>query len=318
MNQTQAFIDGLKQKGKSEEVVSIASELLKSFHESKDKDTEPIEQVRKFANEQITGTDKAIEKIIILFWFHNFIKEKKASTYLITLLGTLDVIENQKKRLSEFHGENIAGNVFSELRFPQIGADLILYPEVIKKYISKLNENLSVKECQKVLAGNHHNIDVNNFAEDKKRFSDATSLEVFLKEKHERLVATLSHHSETGELWFEQVVTPEVVEYVKEHQQIQTGIVEGNRIITQKIPYNPSAWLQESDVMMKRYYACHCPFVRESVLSGEEVSSLWCYCSGGFTKLFFEYIFEEDLDVELLESVLDGYENCKFAIKIPN
>jgi hypothetical protein len=318
MNQTQSFIQFLKQKGKSEEVISLASELLESFQKGEENGTEQIDYVKKFAEEQIAGTEKAIDKIIILFWYHNFIQNKVASTYLITLLGTLNVMENQKKRMTELYGKTIAENVFSELEFPTIGSDLGQYPQAINQYLSKMNENLDEKECQNVLAGNHHDIDVKNFAEDKQKFAEASSLEDFLTEKHQRLIATLTWHSETGELWFEQVITPEVVEYVKVHQEIQTGVVAGNRIINQKIPYNPSAWLQETNATMKRYYACHCPFVRESILSGEAVSSLWCYCSGGFTKLFFDYLFDCDLEVELLESVLAGSEVCKFAIKIPD
>jgi hypothetical protein len=52
-------------------------------------------------------------------------------------------------------------------------------------------------------------------------------------------------------------------------------------------------------------------------MKDEHVSSLWCYCSGGFTKLFFDVLFEQDLEVELLESVLAGDASCKFAIRLP-
>jgi hypothetical protein len=69
---------------------------------------------------------------------------------------------------------------------------------------------------------------------------------------------------------------------------------------------------------MKRYYACHCPLVRASVLEGKpEISPTWCYCSGGFEKLLFDVIFDEQVEVEVLENALGGDLRCRFAIKIP-
>jgi len=109
----------------------------------------------------------------------------------------------------------------------------------------------------------------------------------------------------------------DVVDYVKEHQDIQTGIRQGDRIIVRKIPYNPDAWIKEADPLLKRFHACHCPFSRFSILTQMPVPDLWCYCSGGFTKLFFDYLYERDLEVELLESVLPGGESCRFAIRLP-
>jgi predicted hydrocarbon binding protein len=45
--------------------------------------------------------------------------------------------------------------------------------------------------------------------------------------------------------------------------------------------------------------------------------STWCDCSAGFEKTLFDNAFGESLEVEVLESVLDGSERCRFAIKLP-
>jgi len=44
---------------------------------------------------------------------------------------------------------------------------------------------------------------------------------------------------------------------------------------------------------------------------------MFCYCSGGFEKVHFDVIFDEPVEVELLESVLKGDMRCRFANKIP-
>jgi len=185
--------------------------------------------------------------------------DKALSTYFITLLGTLDVLENQRQRLEQLLGKEAGDRVFRDLHFPVLGEDLGHYPACVASYLEKMREKLPLEMYQKILAGNHHGIDISGFAEDKKLFLAAPDLETFLSEKHIRLVAKLQEHCDSGKLWFEQHITQEVVDYVKEHQEIQTGVLEGNRLIVRKIPYNPSEWLGETDPATKRFYACHFP-----------------------------------------------------------
>jgi predicted hydrocarbon binding protein len=85
-----------------------------------------------------------------------------------------------------------------------------------------------------------------------------------------------------------------------------------------KIPFAPKQYLKEKDPTMKRYYACHCQLVRTSIRDGEpKVSKNFCYCSAGYEKLHFDAIFGEPVEVEILESALNGDERCRFVIKIP-
>jgi hypothetical protein len=77
-------------------------------------------------------------------------------------------------------------------------------------------------------------------------------------------------------------------------------------------------YLHEKDQKMKRYYACHCPWVRESIKSGNiKISPNFCYCSAGFEKLPWDVIFDQPVEAHVVESVLKGNLVCKFAINIP-
>jgi len=119
-------------------------------------------------------------------------------------------------------------------------------------------------------------------------------------------------------IWFEQKITPEVLEFVKNNQEICTGVRLDNWIYLTKIPYAPSQYLEETDSTMKRYYACHCPLVRSSFLDKKiDIPDVFCYCSAGYEKLRFDVIFEEPVEVEVIESVLKGDIRCRFAIRIP-
>jgi hypothetical protein len=77
-------------------------------------------------------------------------------------------------------------------------------------------------------------------------------------------------------------------------------------------------YLAETDPALRRYYACHCPWVRDAIKNDDvKLAEIFCQCSGGFHKKPFEIIFERPLKVEVLESVLKGDSRCRFAIHIP-
>ena len=317
MEQIAAFIKSLEQKGKSDEVLLLAPQVLGEFEQAKVGAEDLLAFTRSFCENHLVGDPEAVNKIIILFWYHDFLGQKECSAYLITLLGTLDVIESQERRMRQLYKDDITGTVFADLHFPSLGSDLSRYPDAINNYLKRMRSNLSEEQCQNVLAGNHHNIDPTVFVEEKKRFERCPDLATFLQVKHQRLISNLDEHARTGKLWYEQYITPQVVKYVEEHQEVQTGIIDGGRIIIRKIPYNPDAWLNEKDPQIKRYNACHCPFVRAAIKSGTEVTDLWCYCSGGYCKLFFDYLFDTDTQVEMLASVLSGSDTCDFAVHLP-
>jgi len=317
MNSSESFIQILEKRGKAAPTLKLAREMLDHYQQFGGDSSFSLEYVRSYCARYIAGQPDAADRIVILFWYADHIRSKEAGTYLVTLLGTLGVIESQRRRLVQLYGEEAAVKVFSELTMPQLGTDLDAYPEAISGYLQRMAEVLEPAACRKVLAGNHHELDPEAFREDKELWQKSEDMDEFLRQKHQRLVANLQEHADTGKLWFEQYITQDVVDYVKEHQDIQTGIRQGDRIIVRKIPYNPDAWIKEADPLLKRFHACHCPFSRFSILTQMPVPDLWCYCSGGFTKLFFDYLYERDLEVELLESVLSGGESCRFAIRLP-
>ena len=98
----------------------------------------------------------------------------------------------------------------------------------------------------------------------------------------------------------------------------QAGFREGNRVFLTKIPYMTKQFLNESDDRKRKYYSCHCPWVREGLLAEDTpVNPVFCNCSGGFYKNYWEAILDQPVKVELIESVLMGNESCKFVLHLP-
>ena len=81
----------------------------------------------------------------------------------------------------------------------------------------------------------------------------------FLKRVHIERIKILQQHLDEGKVWFEQEITPEVIELVKGNQEFLSAVRDGDYLYVTKIPYSPKEWLAETDDLMKRYYAYHCP-----------------------------------------------------------
>ena len=93
------------------------------------------------------------------------------------------------------------------------------------------------------------------------------------------------------------------------------GKLDGNTILSTKIPKEFHKYLQTKDAQKKKYYYCHCPRIRDLFLNNEKPLDVnYCYCSAGFTKDIWEYILQKKVRVEIIESVMKGDEACKIAI----
>lgn len=97
------------------------------------------------------------------------------------------------------------------------------------------------------------------------------------------------------------------------------GIKNGNLIVVTKIPRSGTLleYMKEKDPEKKRALYCHCPLIREAIGTKTKISPTYCYCGAGFYKAVWEYIIQQPVKVEVLESVLQGGDVCRIAIRLP-
>ncbi len=96
------------------------------------------------------------------------------------------------------------------------------------------------------------------------------------------------------------------------------GVREGNTIIATKIPKSGYLieYMQETDPARKRQLYCHCPRIRAVLESSETLSPTYCYCGAGYYQGIWEEILQRPVEVEVLESVLQGDDVCKIGINL--
>ena len=258
------------------------------------------------------------ERLIALARYAYITHRNELFVQLVHVAEAPGILPTLEARARQIIGEEAADRIFRGISLPPNGSPTDAYPPVVEEIVTRMQATLPAEACRQVLAGNMHKIPEAAFADMKERFQKNPDIDAFLADRHARLVQDLEDHMNQGKLWYEQEITPDVLQYVRDHPEIQSGVRHGDIIYVTKIPFNPQAYLDEKDPTRKRYDACHCPLARTSILSGKPpVSSLFCYCSAGYEKLPFEVIFGEPVQVEVLESVLGSSDRCRFAITIP-
>jgi hypothetical protein len=276
-----------------------------------------IKDIREYINSLIISGINSEDCLLALARYFYLIGRKDAYVYFASLLGGAGVMENIAERLTQLEGRGMAGEVFSNLRKPPLGADPKEYPEYTGRFMARLEAALPPESVKKVLAGNNHGIAREAYLGEKALYEKAASLDAYLEDYQRRQIEELQEYCEQNKIWYEQKITQEVVDFAASNQEIMSAVRWGDALFVTKIPYDPEKFLQESDPTLKRYYACHCPFAREAILNRDiRISSNWCYCSAGYAKYPYEIIFGRELKVEMLASALKGDLVCRFAIDL--
>lgn len=81
--------------------------------------------------------------------------------------------------------------------------------------------------------------------------------------------------------------------------------------------WNRETYEKTDDPQMKRYHACFCVMVKDAILNNEELSPTFCDCSAGWFVQIWEYLLGRKLQVDVVETVLQGANRCVFAVHLP-
>jgi len=321
--QREPFLALCKRRNFDEATIKKALEDIESFEASLSEKGIALDlcteaNLKDYIRDLVATEQNTLDRFLTLARYFYVVDRFDLYRYFLAILGGLGVIESMKRRTAGLTDQRTADEIFEAVAFPPLGAPIEENHAATVRLMKRMQERLPENVFKKALAGNHHEIPSEHFEESKKRFKELNGdIDAFLKYRHEQQVAELDEHCRLGKIWYEQILTPETVAYVRDHPEIQGGVREGNVVYITKIPFEPQKYIDETDPDIRRYYACHCPFVRASLLTNEErVIPEWCYCSAGFEKQFLDAIYERELTVEVLETPFKGDLRCRFAIHI--
>ncbi|MEX1377114.1 MAG: hypothetical protein AB1Z23_06490 [Eubacteriales bacterium] len=319
---TDSFVKLYKDRGYDDKTIDEAVCALvdaEKYLKKNDTDFENanVENAKKYIKSLIESDKNDLNTLLALARYFHLVDNKDVYIHFTKVLGGLGVLESIKKRMKTYAGNETAEKVLDGYEMPPLGTPLEEVPQYTRDLMERIKKHIEPDLYQRILAGNNHGVPEESMKMEKEFYENSESLDEYLEQRHKRKVEELQSYCDRDAVWFEQIITQDVVDFVASNQEVLSAKKEGNKLYVTKIPFDVVNYLNEEDPKKKSYYACHCPFARESVLSDEKtVDSEWCYCSGGFAKYPFEVIMGKELKVKLLKSALDGDAICRFEIDL--
>jgi hypothetical protein len=278
----------------------------------------PLSLVEDHVAGLVAGGGASESALMALARYFAVAKVDALAIRLLAYLSPMGVIPAMAKRLAGLKGQEACERVMAKVSLPAAGSPPEAYPPATKAFVEALEAELGAEGARLVLRWNVHGLPAEAFAAERESFLASPSIEAWLAAYHGRQVAVLERHAADGTLWYEQRITPRVVDYVRSQPEVLGGVREGDRIFLTKIPYDPDRFLVTDDLLEKRRLACHCPLAASAIGEGGSlVPASWCSCSAGYEKYLFDVVFGGETECEVLESVLGGSGRCRFAVRIP-
>ncbi len=301
---------------KYDKIVAIAEKFEAFITARGSLDAPGAEDVFAFSEELISEGLNEFDSYLAVAQYGRFFKNDAVLIACIEIIDGAEAMGNLYERLGTQVGEEVRDQVFAQIDLPVYGTPPADRPVVTKVVMERLERLVAPETCILLLKDSLRDLYTN--PDDRQKFLASDGIADFLQKKGDEFIAYLTQLKDSGQLYFNQPITADVIEFVEQNPEIRQGVLQGNVIYETKIPFMAVDYLRETDERMKRYYACHCPWTRESLLSEDgPVSPTFCNCSAGFHKKYWEGVFDQPLRAEVLENVLQGDIRCRFAIYLP-
>jgi hypothetical protein len=202
---------------------------------------------------------------------------------------------------------------------PDINSESKCDCSTMREFMRRFDGMTDTATAKKILTRVRHGLKHSQFDWAREKFDKCgNNIDTFIKNNYLEDVETFTRLRDTGGDFYGQSITSEVFDFIFKAGILTDAARKGSEIHITAFPYDMVNYIKETDERKKRYYACHCPFARESILKeGAEVSRTLCYCSLGHAKVMWEAILNVELDGEVLQSVLGGDLMCKYVIYLP-
>lgn len=321
----EGFIEYLEKREISKDAIKQSVIIVERFEQfvignkrAASLESATAEDFKAFAAQLFKEKEDTIDNIIALMRYGNHTKNDAVYLAGLEMIDGSDVLEVLYKKLGEVVGDSKRDEVFEGIEMPSLATPSTEKPKITETLMDRMESMVKPEDCKKALADTAHGIPKEYYKQEREKFLKAKDIDEYLANKRKDAIAELEKHNKEDTLFFNQEITEEVLEFVKSRPDVLTGERQGDVIYHTKIPYMTKEYLAETDETLKRYYACHCAWARESIKSGDvKVSPTFCYCSGGFTKQPWEIALDQPLEVELVKSVLKDDLECSFKVHLP-
>jgi hypothetical protein len=277
-----------------------------------------LTDARAFIAQLHEQSQDSYENILALARYGRFLHNDGIFLAGLELLDGGEVMQNLYDRLAQSAGEASRDQVFDGIQLPTWGTPNVERTRRMAVIIERMEHLLDEGLVKQLLSACLRDLPEEGFIAERTKYAEAGDFDTYLEQKRQQFIAQLEQIRAQDGLYFNQKITQEVIDFVRENPEVAQGVRDGSLLYVTKIPFLAHEYLTASDPVEKRYYACHCPWAREPLKEGKSlVSPTFCLCSAGFVKKQWEVLFDQILEVDVLESALQGDLRCRFAIHLP-
>jgi hypothetical protein len=316
----------LKQRKLTEEQIAGAIEIVGRFEKFLNRDgragaleTATAQDVSAFSAILVKKERNTWDNYLALIRCGAFVKNDALYVAALDLIDGAEALKNLHRKLGETVGPAKRDEIFAGIELPPMGMPNDERPWLMQTVVDRMEAELDPETCTKILGSGLRNLENAWYLDAKRKYEEAGSVDAYLVRRRADFIAELEKIRDEGKLFFNQPITDDVIDYVRQHREIQVGVRQGNVVYEAKIPHQAIEYLAETDPQMKAHYYCHCPWAKASLRPGSSVKvpPVFCNCSAAFHKKSWEVIFGQPLQAEVVETVLAGDPWCRFAIHLP-
>ena len=276
--------------------------------------------IMAYAKKLIGEGRNSLGNLTYLCEYFDWLGFHKPQVAFLEIVDCYNAMKILADEIEKHHGREVRDFIFSEPA-PPLGADEGERCAYTRMIMERMAERLSLQDIRRAWFRVQHGLSEDFWRPgdeaDREKYPQCGGIDAFLALKRRERDAYLKHLHNDDKLWHTIEISDEVLDYVTGDLAMEVGRREGDRIYINKVPYNPIAYSKAADPKMKRYYACHCPLVREAILQDKPISPDICYCSLGHASHYLAGIGRE-LKGEVLESVVKGDMRCRFVFYLPD
>lgn len=282
-------------------------------------ETTDKEKVELYAKKLIAEGRNTLENFSTLCEYCDWLGQRKLYVALIEIIDCQNALEVLAEHIEKKHGHEVLRQIISD-PLPPLGADEKERGAYTRKIMERMAQHLLPEQTSDAWYQVQHGLPARYWNRhdqaEKEKYKQYGSIDEFLDAKRQERDVMLTKLRDKDELWYTVVIDDEVLEFVRSDPEMEGGRRDGNKIFITKIPYNAVRYLLESDPKLKRYFACHCPLLREAILNDQPISPEVCNCSLGHASHYLAGLGLE-LNGEVLESAVKGDTRCRFVFYLP-
>jgi hypothetical protein len=103
-------------------------------------------------------------------------------------------------------------------------------------------------------------------------------------------------------------------EHVQFYPFYHSPVRNGQIVTFYAFPYHIVEYMRETDPVKRRKHACHCGWISASK---DTYPLTYCSCGTGFYQQLWEGIFQQEIEIRVVQSVMHGDGSCQFDVRLP-